>query len=347
MTEHTPRDLSRRDLLRSAAALAASAALAGPRRARAGDSPQAPPPPSAPDLSRETLDFVLRCSRDDGGYSPSPDPSYHGDSDTRLSDLAAVTYAATLAKTLGWRLPRPDRSIEFIHRHQQPDGSFQSTGAWDPRSDLAVLYSTVQAVVALRALGARPRIDPSRTLDRFFAKDAYRKLPWYTTSFFPLFYAALGTPFPEDQDRALRDLQVRAQAEDGYLGDHVAATFHMAHYFRLRGTAHAPRGEDGRPASSATRSPTAAGTSRSPTGTSTPASTRCSSSGSSEAMRSPCGGPSPGAPTGRSAAATPTAASATSPGGPPTWTPSTSSSAPSSRRAGSRAPAWTSPTPRR
>ena len=41
-------------------------------------------------LSRETWDFILRCRRADGGYAPSPDPQYAGESDTRLSDLAAV-----------------------------------------------------------------------------------------------------------------------------------------------------------------------------------------------------------------------------------------------------------------
>ena len=37
----------------------------------------------------------------------------------------------------------------------------------DPKSDLAVLYNTVQGVVALRALGQRPKIDPAKVLDRF------------------------------------------------------------------------------------------------------------------------------------------------------------------------------------
>ena len=31
------------------------------------------------------------------------------------------------------------------------------------------------------------------------------------------------------------ELQVRSQTPDGYLGDHVAAAFHMAHFFRLIG----------------------------------------------------------------------------------------------------------------
>lgn len=187
-------------------------------------------------LAEGTCGFVRRCARDDGGYAASPDPKYKGYSDTSLSDLAGVTYAATLAKMMGWQLPQPGRSIEFIHRHQQPDGAFMSQGGnWDPKSNLSLLYSTVQAVVALRALGARPKIDPAKVMDRFFVDKAFQKLPWYTTSFFPLFYAALGKPFPEPYDQALRDLQVRSQKDDGYLGDHVAATFHMAHYFRLVG----------------------------------------------------------------------------------------------------------------
>ncbi len=65
----------------------------------------------------ETLKFIEKCARDDGGYSPAPDPQYAGISDTGESDLATVTYAAT-PKTLGWKLPHPERSADFIQRHQ-------------------------------------------------------------------------------------------------------------------------------------------------------------------------------------------------------------------------------------
>jgi hypothetical protein len=222
-------NITRREALRGVAACAA-AGFVGTRwgRGAAADEPDRVP--------AETLAFICRCARDDGGYAPSPDPKYAGNSDTGLSDLAGVTYAATLAKTMGWALPSPEKSIEFIHRHQQADGSYANQGGrMDPRGDLAILYNTTQGVVALRALGQKPKADPAPVMDRFFTKEAHKKLPWYTTSFFPLFYAALNKPFPKAYDQALRDWLTANQTADGYVGDHVAAAFHLAHYFRLVG----------------------------------------------------------------------------------------------------------------
>jgi geranylgeranyl transferase type-2 subunit beta len=184
----------------------------------------------------ETLKFVKKCSRDDGGYSPSPDAQYLGNSDTRESDLAAVTYAATLAKTVGWELPHKEKSADFIQRHQHTDGVFVNfQGDLDPKDDLAVLYNTTQGVVGLRALGEKPKFDPVLVLERFFEKDVFKKLPWYTVSFYPLFYAALGKPFPQEYHAAIARHIVQSQSPDGYLGDHVASTFHMVHFFRLLG----------------------------------------------------------------------------------------------------------------
>jgi geranylgeranyl transferase type-2 subunit beta len=221
--------LSRRQWVRGTACCAALALTGFHRPASAADR-------TSQKIAEETFTFIRRCARADGGYAPSPDAAYAGNSDTGSSDLAAVTYAATLARTMGWRLSDPERSVEFIQRHQQKDGSFINLGGkMDPKSDLAVLYNTVQGVVALRALRTRPKIDPTNALDRFFVNDAFSKLPWYTTSFFPLFYAALRKPFPARYDEALRGLLARGQTEDGYVGDHVAATFHMVHYFRLIG----------------------------------------------------------------------------------------------------------------
>src|SRR5689334_8081424 len=53
-----------------------------------------PPPVTAGErghtIAKTTLSFICRCAREDGGYSPSPDSKYAGNSDTGSSDLAAV-----------------------------------------------------------------------------------------------------------------------------------------------------------------------------------------------------------------------------------------------------------------
>src|SRR5690349_16061014 len=116
---------TRRQWLGQAARTASAVLACGTLPAKAAD--EGP-------LRGKTLDFSLRCRREDGGYAPSPDPAYKGNSDTGFSDLAAVTYAAVLAKTLGWDLPHPERSAEFVHKHQQSDGSYVNReGKHDPK----------------------------------------------------------------------------------------------------------------------------------------------------------------------------------------------------------------------
>ncbi|HEY3320840.1 MAG TPA: prenyltransferase/squalene oxidase repeat-containing protein [Planctomycetota bacterium] len=217
--------MSRRRVLKTAAAASVGVAL-GSTIARADADGQK--------IKDDTFAFIRKCVREDGGYAPSPDPKYLGNSDTGLSDLAAVTYAATLAKTVGWELPDAKKSAEFVHKHQQPDGRFVNLGGkMKAEEDLAILYNTTQGVVALRALGQKPNVDPAPVMKRFFEQGAIQKLPWYTTSFFPLCYAAIEQPFPAEYQKALSDYMVSHQAEDGYLQDHIAAAFHMAHFYRL------------------------------------------------------------------------------------------------------------------
>src|SRR5690349_11842724 len=95
------RPLTRREWL----SLAPLGAVAAATRAAVVDEEE---------VVRQAWDFIVRCRRDDGGYAPSPDPSYGGNSDTKFSDLAAVTYAAVLARTFGRELPRPESSVAFV-----------------------------------------------------------------------------------------------------------------------------------------------------------------------------------------------------------------------------------------
>jgi geranylgeranyl transferase type-2 subunit beta len=176
-------------------------------------------------------DFLSRTARPDGSFANGIDPEYTGMSDSAYSDLAAVTYAVTLHKTFGWKLPFEERTIEFLLARQKPSGDFFNVaGTVDPASAEGRVYNTTQAVVALHALGRKPRYSPLRVFEEILRSD-YKTLPPYSTSFFPLAYLADGEPIPSDADRRIRATMV--QAADGYLNNHVAATFHVAHYYRL------------------------------------------------------------------------------------------------------------------
>lgn len=180
--------------------------------------------------------FFRTIAQPDGSFTPGIDPHYPGNSDTGLSGIAAPAYAVILHKTFGWPLPYEDRTSDFFLSAQRKDGAFYpDTGTMDPTSPLARLYNTVQSVVALKLLGKTPEYDPVPVIEFFFEEGQFKKLPLYTTSFFALFYSAWGEKMPRHVDQKMRDYLSNEQKEDGYLGDHVASTFHAAHYYRLIG----------------------------------------------------------------------------------------------------------------
>jgi geranylgeranyl transferase type-2 subunit beta len=191
-------------------------------------------PRAAADFLAGLRKFLARTARPDGSFANGTDPQYRGISDSAYSDLAAVTYAVTLHKSFGWKLPHEEATRRFLLSRQQSNGDFFNVaGTVDPKSAEGRVYNTTQGIVALRALGAKPRYDPLRVFEEILQQD-YQTLPAYSTSFFPLAYLAFGQTIPAEADRRIRATMV--QAADGYLNNHVAATFHAAHYNRLVGT---------------------------------------------------------------------------------------------------------------
>jgi geranylgeranyl transferase type-2 subunit beta len=185
------------------------------------------------DVLANLRDFYTNTAKDDGSFRPGVDPDYEGMSDSAASDLAPVTYAVIIHKTFGWKLPGEHRTIAFLQGRQQADGAFVNVaGTNDPKSPSARIYNTTQGLVALHALGDKPKYDPLPVFEQVMQGD-YTGLPPYSTSFFPLAYRAAGKTWPKDFDRRVRALMV--QADDGYLNDHIAATFHTAHYYSLLG----------------------------------------------------------------------------------------------------------------
>jgi hypothetical protein len=189
--------------------------------------------PAPEEVLKGLRQFYARTARPDGSFAPGVDPDYRGMSDSAYSDLAPVTYAVTIHKTFGWKLPHEEKTLAFLLARQKADGSFVNVaGTVDPDSAEGKTYNTTQALVALRALGVKPRHDPLPVFEEILKQD-YKSLPPYTTSFFPLAYLCYGRPIPEKADRGIRALMV--QDETGYTNDHIAATFHASHYYRLVG----------------------------------------------------------------------------------------------------------------
>lgn len=177
--------------------------------------------------------FYTKTARSDGSFQPGIDPAYRGMSDAAYSDLAATTYAVTVHKTFGWTLPHQEKTVQFLRDRQNPDGAFVNVaGTVDPQSPEGRTYNTTQGLVALHALGSKPRHDPLPVFEAILKAD-YKQLPAYSTSFFPLAYLCAGQAIPENADRGIRALMV--QDETGYTNNHVAATFHASHYYSLVG----------------------------------------------------------------------------------------------------------------
>jgi hypothetical protein len=200
-----------------------------------GEPEQANQKPSAEDVLQGLRDFYQKTARPDGSFQPGIDPEYRGMSDAAYSDLAAVTYAVVLHKTFGWKLPYQQKTAEFLLARQKPSGEFFNVaGTVRPDSPEGRTYNTTQGLVALHALGLQPKHDPLPVFEAILKED-YQQLPAYSTSFFPLAYRCAGRPLPDKADRGIRALMV--QDETGYTNDHVAATFHASHYYRLVGEA--------------------------------------------------------------------------------------------------------------
>ena len=192
-----------------------------------------PKEPTPNEVLSELKEFFAKCAKPDGSFRPGIRADYEGISDSAYSDLAPVAYAVVIHKTFGWKLPDEAKTRVFLLSRQQKDGAFfNEAGTVDPKSAAGRAYNTTMALMALHALGAKPKYDPLPVFDVVLRAD-YKELPLYMTSFFPLAYLASGKAIPVDADRKFKALMV--QADDGYINDHVAATFHAAHYYRLIG----------------------------------------------------------------------------------------------------------------
>jgi hypothetical protein len=163
--------------------------------------------------------FLKKTARPDGSFRPGIDPDYRGMSDSAYSDLAPVAYAVVISKTFGWKLPHEEKTKAFLLARQKKSGEFVNVaGTVDPKSAGGQAYNTTMALIALRALGAKPKYDPLPVFASVLKED-YKKLPLYMTSFFPLAYLCADKAIPPEAHKKIKALMV--QDDDGYIHDHV------------------------------------------------------------------------------------------------------------------------------
>ncbi len=198
-----------------------------PSVAGAGDAKK----PSAEAVLDGLRAFIKKTAKADGSFQPGIDPEYRGMSDSAASNLAPVTYAVVIHRTFDWKLPNEAKTLTWIIDRQNRDGAFANTaGTVDPKSPQGRVYNTTMALMALKGLDSRPAYDPLPVFAKVMEKD-YKQLPAYSSSFFPLAYQLAGAKLPDGADKAMRATMI--QADDGYINDHVAATFHAVHYDKL------------------------------------------------------------------------------------------------------------------
>lgn len=211
-----------------AACIALALALLAPARPERDEKK-----PTPDDVLKGLKAFLEKTARPDGSFRPGIDPDYRGMSDSAYSDLAPVAYAVVISKTFGWKLPHEKKTKAFLLGRQKPSGEFVNVaGTVSPKSAAGQAYNTTMALMALRALGQKPKHDPLPVFASVLKED-YKKLPLYMTSFFPLAYLCAGKAIPPEADKKIKALMV--QDGDGYIHDHVASTFHAVHYYRLIG----------------------------------------------------------------------------------------------------------------
>ena len=156
---------------------------------------------------REVLDglqaFYRKTVMPDGSFRPGVDPDYRG-----MADMPSATWRRSptpsfCTKRSAGTCPtnrRPRRTSWPARRRTAP---FSRPRHRRPGGAATRVYNTTQELVALHALGVKPKYDPLPVFEQALDGDR-KKLPLYTTSFFPLAYACLGKPFPAEQDRKVR-----------------------------------------------------------------------------------------------------------------------------------------------
>ncbi len=155
----------------------------------------------------QILEHLFSLENEDGSFRPSATKDYCGIADGKVSEIAATTYIAEIAQTLGETLPHPERTVDYIRFFQDKDGCFRATPPEIPAEGYEV-YNTCMAVKGLKALGCLPEQDVRPWLDRAMLEDKTGYYG-YRHDFAANIHACYGSKFSGAAFAKVRDSKLR------------------------------------------------------------------------------------------------------------------------------------------
>jgi hypothetical protein len=201
----------------------------------------------------EIKNYLLSLAREDGGFDAASDKDYRGIADSKVSDLAATVYTAEIALTMGFDLPRPEKTAEYIMKRQRPEGNFrplEDYGLDEQAQKTHSFYNTCMGLRGLKALGKSPQYDPRPFLERMIREEFKPGVfaPPYAPCMTANCYASLGEKMPKDCEDKLAGFLLGTQDKEtgwfiqprqkdwGYPFErNNPFTFHAARFFHLSG----------------------------------------------------------------------------------------------------------------
>ena len=201
------------------------------------------------------LQYLNSLADENGGFMASGVNNFLGVADGQVSEIAAATYAAEISQTLGFNLPYPEKTAEFILNRQHPEGYFRNLAPLPGVTTTSFnLYNTCVGLRGLKAFGKNPKYDPRPWLVKYIR--CLEKVGAYHPDFYANSCAALEDEMKPDCFQKLADFLLAQQdKESGWLiepglkeaGYPIERSnpfnFHAVRFFHLAGK-RIPRGDE-------------------------------------------------------------------------------------------------------
>jgi len=205
------------------------------------------------DKINKIKNYLLSLAKSDGSFNASLKKDYKGIADSVVSDLAATVYIAEIALTMGFELPYPEKTVEYIQARQRPEGNFhpiEDYGLDEAAQKGHSFYNTCMGLRGLRVFNKYPQYDPRPFLEKIIRNEFKSGVfaPPYAPCMTANCYASINETMPEDCNDKLADFLLEKQDrktgwffqpglnEKGFPFErNNPFTFHASRFFHLAG----------------------------------------------------------------------------------------------------------------